>query len=294
MNSSSDEVAQAGRVAISQKNITLPKLGVKTRVLEAGTGSIALLLHGNPDNAEQWIPVMNLLAATHRCIAPDIPGYGKSPEPPMSFDYSASAQAAFVDELLSVLGINEPVLLIVHDIGGVMGVAWAAGHIGRLGGLLITNTVAFEGFEWFAIAKTWGRESWLARLRAKAGMRALAIGGGSLFKKIYRRQSPQLSEEQLDRVVQSFALNPVAKAATLRQFRKMMKPGFFEGFDDALRRITKAVPTLVLWGDRDPYVPVRYAQNFADARVVILPEAGHWVALVEPQRLADEARRLIG
>src|SRR5882724_11787388 len=108
---------------IMERLVTLPGIGVTTRVLEAGSPEqpVALLLHGNPDNAEQWVPVMSRLAATHRCIAPDIPGYGKSPEPPARFDYSVPAQIAFIDELLGVLDLTGRVLLIVHDVGGVMG-----------------------------------------------------------------------------------------------------------------------------------------------------------------------------
>src|SRR5436305_6994256 len=98
-----------------ERVVALPEIGVITRVLEAGEGPIALLLHGNPDNAEEWIPVMRLLGATHRCIAPDIPGYGKSPEPPASFDFSLPSQVAFVDALLAALGVTERVLVIVHD-----------------------------------------------------------------------------------------------------------------------------------------------------------------------------------
>src|SRR5215470_5560 len=109
---------------IDENYVTLPGIGVTTRVLEAGAGPIALLLHGNPDNAEEWVPVMRLLGATHRCIAPDIPGYGKSPEPPASFDFSLPAQIAFVDELLDVLGVSERILVVVHDVGGMMGIAW--------------------------------------------------------------------------------------------------------------------------------------------------------------------------
>jgi pimeloyl-ACP methyl ester carboxylesterase len=59
---------------VTERVITLSALGLSTRVLDSGAGPIALLLHGNPDNAEEWIPVMNRLAGTHRCIAPDIPG----------------------------------------------------------------------------------------------------------------------------------------------------------------------------------------------------------------------------
>ena len=274
---------------VTERVITLPALGLSTRVLDSGAGPIALLLHGNPDNAEEWIPVMNRLAGTHRCVAPDIPGYGKSPEPPVSFDCSVASQVAFVDELLSALEISEPVLLIVHDIGGVMGIAWAGAHPERLTALLITNTVAFRDFKWFPIARTWGAESWIGRVRARAGMYALGAGRGALFKKAFWRQSPQLTEHDVDRITRSFALNPTAKGCTLRQFRTMTKPEFFAGFAGILQSVTRAVPTVVLWGDQDPYVPVAYAHCFGHARVILLPTAGHWVALTEPQRLVDEA-----
>ena len=80
----------------------------------------------------------------------------------------------------------------------------------------------------------------------------------------------------------------------------MTKPEFLAGFDDILQRVTKTVPTVVLWGDQDPYVPVLGAfeavfdpmRRFGHARVGIPPDAGHWVALTEPQRLVDEARQL--
>lgn len=285
-----------GNVAseIRERMVTLPGLGVTTRVLEAGSsGPIALLLHGNPDNAEEWRPVMRLLGATHRCIAPDIPGYGKSPEPPASFDFSLPAQVAFVDALLDQLGVCEPVLVIVHDVGGMMGIAWAGARADRLAGLLITNTVAFDDFQWFAIARTWGRESFFGRLRARLGLFVLSLAGGRLFKKVFWAQSPQLSEAEVDRVVRSFILNPAAKSATLRQFRKMVRPGAFASFAAILERVTRSVPTLVLWGDGDPYVPTEWSRRFAQASVVVLPGAGHWVALTAPQRLVDEARRLV-
>ena len=123
-------------------------------------------------------------------------------------------------------------------------------------------------------------------------MYALGIAPGALFKKIFWRQSPQLSEDDADRISRSFALNPVAKTCTPRQFRAMTKPEFLAGFDSILQNVTTMIPTVVLWGDQDPYVPVAYAHRFGHARVVILPKAGHWVALTEPQRLVDEALKL--
>jgi pimeloyl-ACP methyl ester carboxylesterase len=66
----------------------------------------------------------------------------------------------------------------------------------------------------------------------------------------------------------------------------------FANFAEILERVTCCVPTLVLWGDRDPYIPTEWARRFANARVIILSDAGHWVALTATQRLVDEAQRL--
>src|SRR6266849_279328 len=113
------------------QNVTLTN-GVQVRVLEEGSGPILLLLHGNPDNADEWKNLINLLKGSFRCIAPDLPGYGRrnSTYPlPESFDYSVEAQVKFVDALLAQFYIPDKITLVVHDIGGFMGVPWAARNI---------------------------------------------------------------------------------------------------------------------------------------------------------------------
>src|SRR5262245_55928457 len=121
---------------IRERKVILPKLGIRTRVLDAGQGPMVLMLHGNPDNGDEWRPLMARLAATHRCIAPDFPGYGESPEPPASFDYDLDAQMRFVDDVLGELGLLEPVTLVVHDTGGMVGTAWAAHNLDRVNGVV--------------------------------------------------------------------------------------------------------------------------------------------------------------
>src|SRR5262245_66496691 len=98
--------------------------GLKTRVLDEGSGPVALLLHGNPDNADEWKPLIELLRKDFRCIAPDLPGYGtrgKTFDLPKSFDYTLDAQVSFVDDVLRVAGVTGKVTLVVHDVGGIMG-----------------------------------------------------------------------------------------------------------------------------------------------------------------------------
>jgi len=277
---------------IESHRVELTELGLGTRVLEAGTGPVVLMLHGNPDNADEWAPLIARLSDRYRCIAPDFPGYGQSPEPPQTFSYSIADQMRFVDAVAQAMRVTEPVILVVHDTGGMVGTAWAAANPGRLRGMVITNTVAFDGFPWFPIARQWGNASFYGRIRASLGMTALGLRGGALFKRIFGAQCPQLGPEELDRFAASFARNPDAKRTALRQFRQIMKPGFFRDFAAMRERILAQVPCRVVWGDNDRFIPVRFAHAFGCKQVRILPDAGHWVALIAPEALAAEVEAL--
>jgi len=278
--------------AILERDVIVPELALRTRVLEAGDGPVVLLLHGNPDNADEWRPLMLRLAARFRCLAPDFPGYGRA-QLPASFGYTLNELVRFVDGVSRAMRVADPITLVVHDTGGMAGTAWAAANIDRLSGVVITNTVAFEGFSWFKIARTWGGLSVPARWRARLGMKALGWNHGALFKRIFGKQSPQLDREQLDRFAVSFALNAVAKEAALRQFRACVPPQFFSGFDLMWKNISQRVPCRVLWGADDPYIDARYAWRFGTSQVTVLPGVGHWVALVAPDALAAEVDALL-
>jgi pimeloyl-ACP methyl ester carboxylesterase len=279
-------------IPIQERSISIPELNIGTRVLEAGTGPIVLMLHGNPDNADEWGLLIARLSKRYRCVAPDFPGYGKSPEPPAAFTYSLTDQMRFVDAVLREMHVAGPVTLVVHDTGGMVGTAWAAANLDRLRGMVITNTVAFDGFPWFPIARQWGDTSFYGRIRSSLGMAALGLSKGALFKRAYRAQCPELSEEQLDRFTASFALNGGAKRTTLRQFRQFMRPGFFKEFGAMRERILNKVPCRVVWGDKDQFIPVQFAHGFGSKQVTILADGGHWVALTAPDALAAEVEAI--
>jgi pimeloyl-ACP methyl ester carboxylesterase len=278
-----DQRTAAGHNRLMEHRIALDEIGVTLRVIEEGAGPALLFLHGNPDDAQEWSPVIARLKSSFRCIAPDLPGYGQSSVPPPSYDFSLEAQLRFVDALVAKLGLTR-LSLVVHDIGGVMGIAWAAANLARVERLFILNTVAFKGFRWFAIARAWGKPGWVASLR-------MAILTPWLFKLVFGRDSPQLPKRELERIGNAFPRNRVAKRSSLRQFPKMTAPDFFDGYEAMLASITKSIPTTVVWGTNDPYVPDRYAEEFGSAEVVKLDGVGHWVALVTPDRLAEEIRR---
>lgn len=263
------------------------------RFLETGAGQPIVLLHGNPDNADEWRGVMARLAPDFRCIAPDLPGYGQSKPLPRSFHYSRSEQVAFLDSLLAALEVTAPIVLVVHDIGAMMGVPWAAKNLKRVSAMLITNTVAFEGFQWFETARLWGDASFLGRVRANLLMAAIGVQGGAPFHKAFSAQNPQLPAAEVDRMTQTFACNPTAKEACLRQFRQVMRPDFFDGFDRMNEAINRVIPMQVLWGDDDPFVATANSARFATKHVRILPGVGHWTPIIAPDEVAESIRALV-
>jgi pimeloyl-ACP methyl ester carboxylesterase len=93
---------------------------------------------------------------------------------------------------------------------------------------------------------------------------------------------PKLDARQLARFSADFACNPIAKATTRAQFRVLVQPGYFAGYDGMLRAIAAATPTATVWGLGDPYVPDGRAEQLGAARLVRLPDVGHWVPIVAP------------
>ena len=259
-------------------------LGFSTRLLERGAGAPVLLLHGNPDSAGEWGPVMEALGDRRHCLAPDLPGFGECEEPPDTFDFSLEAHARFIDAVVS--GIQEKLTVVVHDIGGIVGLPWAAANLSRVAGVVVANTVAFEDFRWFPVARLWGSRSTLGLLRARAGMVAIGLRNGALFRRIFSRQCPELAVADLDRMAREFACNGVAKRATLRLFRQLTRPGFFDGYRGMLARLVAAVPVHVVWGEPDPFIGPQWAERFGARRIERAPGGGHFVPLSSAAQLA--------
>ena len=102
--------------------------GVKLHYIEKGEGSPVVLLHGNVVTSEdfQTSGVLDLLAARHRVIAFDRPGFGYSDRPHGSA-WSARKQAELLREAFVILGINRPVVL-GHSLGAAVALALALNH----------------------------------------------------------------------------------------------------------------------------------------------------------------------
>ena len=277
---------------ITTTRVALPSLGFSTRVLCSGRGAPVLLLHGAPDNAGEWRRVMSALGDDVACFAPDLPGFGECDEPPASFDYSHAAHEAFLDDLLDGLGVREPLVLVVHDIGGVVGLPWAMKRRSRIAGVVVTNTVIFENFPWFPQARFWARTGRAGKALARLQMALVGIGGGAPFRRLFGRVSPELPPEELQRITREFACDAKSKRSTLRLFRQMIRPAYFDGADGMVRTLLAEVPTRVVWGTPDPYIPAHYADVFSAASPEIIDGGGHWVPISNAGRVAAAVHAL--
>jgi len=118
------------------------------RYIDAGAGAPVVLVHGTPTWSVEWRHVVDALAPTHRVLAPDHLGFGRSARPRPA-DYSPQAHAQRFADWATHLGLassddSPPVTLVLHDFGGPIALDWAltlaerAPH--RLARVVLVNT----------------------------------------------------------------------------------------------------------------------------------------------------------
>ena len=132
---------------------TTVKVGnLDIHVAEAGDGPPVLLLHGNPDTHSVWATVVEKLAPAHRCIAPDLPGFGRST--PADFEFTLENEGDFVRRLADALDLTR-FHFVVHDIGGAFGLAFATQHPERIASLTIFDITFSSEYRWHFWARAW-------------------------------------------------------------------------------------------------------------------------------------------
>jgi pimeloyl-ACP methyl ester carboxylesterase len=111
--------------------------GVELHYLERGTGSPIVLLHGNGATVEDWTAsgLFDRLAAKHRVIAFDRPGFGHS-ERRRTTIWTPQAQAALIAQAIQQLGIERP-LVVGHSFGTLVTLALALDHPGLARGIVL-------------------------------------------------------------------------------------------------------------------------------------------------------------
>ncbi|MCU0312961.1 MAG: alpha/beta hydrolase [Solirubrobacteraceae bacterium] len=230
-----------------------------------------LYLHGVPTSSDLWLPFLERTGG----LAPDLPGFGRSGKRGDG-DFTMEGYDRFVERFLDHVGV-ERVRLVVNDWGGV-GLLWAQRFPERVERLVIMDAVPFlPGYRWHRIARVW-RARW-------AGEIAMGLTVGPVLRFISREANATpgpLPREMTDSA--SAFLDQGTQRAILRLYRSS-PPEKLAAAGANLGAIT--CPAFVAWGDRDPYIPPRFADAYAaalgsDPEVLHLPDAGHWPWLDRP------------
>ena len=118
--------------------------GVKLHYLDEGQGSPLIMLHGNPTWSFYWRHLVTAFSSTNRVIVPDHVGCGLSDKPADDeYDYVLDRRVADLEALLDSLGLTKDLTLVLHDWGGMIGLAFATKHPERVKRLVVLNTAGF-------------------------------------------------------------------------------------------------------------------------------------------------------
>lgn len=235
-------------------------------------GVPVLCLHGVPTSSDDWVPFLGRTGG----LAPDLPGFGRSSKRG-DLDFTMEGYERFVERFLDHVGVAK-VKLLVHDWGAV-GLPWAMRSPERVERVVVMNSVPFlPGYRWHRIARIWrtrGLGEMFMGATTRFGFKQLSRGSNAM--------PGPMPDHFLDEVMAHFDLG--TQRAILRLYRTSPEEKLAAA-GSALGAIT--CPALVIWGDGDPYLAPRFADDYAaalgggGARVVHVPDAGHWPWLDRP------------
>jgi pimeloyl-ACP methyl ester carboxylesterase len=239
--------------------------GLPTWVLSAGVGPAILFIHGTGGSGKVWFNQMRRFESQYRVIAPDLPGYGRTPLPESI--RSNDDYPEFLLAMMDVLGISKAVL-VGNSMGGRVALQLALDHADRVAGLVLVNSSGLK----------------LPDLPT-ANVRDLSPAefASRLFYRTPDRPSSRaaLAERFVDSPEQQQARETMLRL-TAGPLRKDMQGRLSE----------IQVPTLVIWGEGDRIIPPAYGEAFAsaipDAKLAVIPRAGH-VPMLERPGAVNEA-----
>ncbi len=240
-----------------------------------GEGVPTVFVHGNPTHSADWVEFLE--RSPGPAIAFDLPGWGRSERPRRG--YTMDGLASFYERTLAALGVERH-KLCVHDWGGVAMIAEMR-RPELLERLVAINTVPFvPGYRWHWVARVW-RTRGLGELLNATSTRA----GTAMIMRQAKGDRKRWPDEFIDMVYDH--VDAGTKRAILTLYRSAPEAAM-EAAGAGLDRLS--CPSLVVWGDRDPYLPLEageaLAQRLPAAELEVVTGAGHWPWRDDP-RIVD-------
>ncbi len=251
-----------------------------------GSGPVIMLVHGMAGSSATWRHVLGPLAEHSTVVAIDMPGHGRSDKP--RGDYSLGALASSVRDLLVALG-HERATVVGQSLGGGVAMQFAYQFPERCerlvlvssGGLgadvsVVLRLLTLPGSEYVLTAGC-QRSVYDAGARVAGWLRKVGVRPGARIEEMWAAYG-SLSEGE-------------TRGAFLQTLRSVVDFGGQRV--SALDRLylAAAVPTLIVWGDRDDIIPVHQAyathEAIAGSRLEVFEGAGHFPHAERPERFVE-------
>jgi len=263
--------------------------GLRVHVAEAGDGPPVLLLHGWPQHWYMWRGVIERLAPQFRLIAPDLRGFGWTETPGAGYDAETFARDQVA--LLDALEI-ESASVIGHDWGGWTAFLLGIEHSDRIERMVVCNAPhPWPKLEPRLALETW--RSWYAMALATPVLGPRLLQQTDFAAGILRRGNVgrPFTEVELKAYADSF--RDPRRAQAVSGLYRYYQRAFAEGLRGRWRSRRLAVPTLMLFGERDLYVTPRALpgyEHYADEmELELVPDAGHFLVDEKPDLVARRA-----
>jgi pimeloyl-ACP methyl ester carboxylesterase len=257
--------------------------GHRRAFVRAGSGPALLLIHGIGDSSETWRQLIPALARSHTVIAPDLLGHGCSDKP--RADYSVAAYANAMRDLLSVLDV-ERATVVGHSLGGGVAMQFAYQYPDRCERLVLVSSggVCREVHPLLRMAAAPNADLLLPLLGMPLTQHALR-----LTMRILKAVDSDMGRDADDwmRVCQALP-NVTARSAFVRTLRAVVDwRGQVVTMLDRCY-LTRGMPTLLMWGARDPVIPFEHARiahaAMPGSRLEVFETAGHLPHRSDPKR----------
>jgi pimeloyl-ACP methyl ester carboxylesterase len=270
--------------AVATEEIALH--GHTVRFHRAGHGPLLVLLHGIASTAETWAPVVEALAKRHTVLAPDLLGHGDSAKP--RGDYSLGAYASGVRDLVAALGYDRATV-VGHSLGGGIAMQFAYQFPERVERLVLIGSggLGREVHPILRAATLPGSELVLA-LVGGAWLRATGGAIGGALARFGVRAGEDLAGVATG--IGSFA-DAGARAAFVHTARSAIDAGGQRVSATDRLYLAATLPTLIVWGERDPIIPVAHGRAahaaIAGSRLEVFEGAGHFPHREAPARFVS-------
>lgn len=121
--------------------------GTNMAYVDAGEGDPIVFLHGNPTPSYLWRNIIPYLLPFGRCLAPDYIGMGNSGQAPDG-SYRFVDHQRYLDTWFEMMGLQNDIILVVHDWGSALGFSWAQRHPDRIKALVYMEAIVRPFFSW--------------------------------------------------------------------------------------------------------------------------------------------------